>query len=121
MSAATNCYMEIWRSMKPVVAKIQRAAIGGGSDIALACDVTFIEASAKIGYPPSVIWGCPTTAFWAYRVGMERAKRILFTGIITIDLILTSDFIQSQSILKVLRFTWALLLRQVKSFLVKKQ
>jgi enoyl-CoA hydratase len=80
MSAATNCYMEIWRSMKPVVAKIKRAAIGGGSDIALACDVTFIESNAKIGYPPSVVWGCPTTAFWFYRVGMERAKRILFSG-----------------------------------------
>lgn len=26
------------------------------------------------------VWGCPTTAFWFYRVGMERAKRILFSG-----------------------------------------
>ncbi|KAG4074816.1 hypothetical protein HA402_006455 [Bradysia odoriphaga] len=80
MSSVTNSYMEIWRSMKPVVAKIKRAAIGGGSDIALACDLTFMEKSAKIGYPPSVIWGCPTSAFWTFRVGMEQAKRILFTG-----------------------------------------
>jgi len=80
MGGASNCFMEIWRSMKPVVAKIKRAAIGGGSDIALACDVTFIETTARIGYPPSTVWGCPTTAFWYYRVGMEQAKRILFTG-----------------------------------------
>lgn len=80
MSSVTHSYMEIWRSMKPVVAKIKRVAIGGGSDIALACDLTFVEKSAKIGYPPSVIWGCPTSAFWTFRVGMEQAKRILFTG-----------------------------------------
>lgn len=36
-----------------MVAKIKRVAIGGGSDIALACDVTFTEDSARIGYPPS--------------------------------------------------------------------
>jgi enoyl-CoA hydratase len=66
--------------MKPVVAKIQGAALGGGSDLALACDITFIEDTAKFGYPPSRIWGCPTTAFWFYRLGMEKAKRVLFTG-----------------------------------------
>ncbi|KAJ6629966.1 putative enoyl-CoA hydratase echA8 [Pseudolycoriella hygida] len=80
MATVTNAYMEIWRSMKPVVAKIKRVAIGGGSDIALACDLTFMEKHSKIGYPPSVIWGCPTSAFWTFRVGMEKAKRILFTG-----------------------------------------
>lgn len=99
MATVTNSYMEIWRSMKPVIAKIKRVAIGGGSDIALACDLTFMEKNSRIGYPPSVIWGCPTSAFWTFRVGMEqvanylnlltlfsqiffsiKAKRILFTG-----------------------------------------
>ena len=26
------------------------------------------------------VWGCPTVAMWVYRVGAERAKRLLFTG-----------------------------------------
>lgn len=26
------------------------------------------------------VWGCPTTAMWAFRLGPERAKRMLFTG-----------------------------------------
>jgi enoyl-CoA hydratase len=26
------------------------------------------------------VWGAPTTALWAYRIGVERAKRLLFTG-----------------------------------------
>ena len=35
---------------------------------------------AKIGYPPARVWGSPTTALWAHRVGAQRAKRLLFTG-----------------------------------------
>ena len=48
--------------------------------MALCCDVTFIADNARIGYPPTRVWGCPTTAMWVYRVGMEKAKRILFEG-----------------------------------------
>ncbi|GAB6031189.1 hypothetical protein CHUAL_007985 [Chamberlinius hualienensis] len=55
-------------------------AIGGGSDLALSADVIFMAEEAKIGYPPVRVWGCPTTAMWVYRVGIERAKRIMFTG-----------------------------------------
>jgi enoyl-CoA hydratase len=35
---------------------------------------------ARIGYPPAHVWGCPTTAMWVYRIGAERAKRMLLTG-----------------------------------------
>jgi enoyl-CoA hydratase len=35
---------------------------------------------ARIGYPPARVWGCPTTMMWVYRVGAERAKRLLLTG-----------------------------------------
>src|SRR5204862_919589 len=33
-----------------------------------------------IGYPPARVWGVPTTAVWVHRVGLEKAKRLLFTG-----------------------------------------
>ncbi len=36
--------------------------------------------TAKIGYMPARVWGCPTTAMWVYRLGAEKAKRMLFTG-----------------------------------------
>jgi enoyl-CoA hydratase len=39
-----------------------------------------IEDHAKIGYPPARVWGVPTTALWAHRVGPARAKRLLLTG-----------------------------------------
>jgi enoyl-CoA hydratase len=39
-----------------------------------------IEDDARIGYPPARVWGVPTSALWAFRVGDQRAKRLLFTG-----------------------------------------
>ena len=39
-----------------------------------------IAQDAKIGYPPARVWGSPTTSMWAYRLGAQRAKRLLFTG-----------------------------------------
>ena len=48
--------------------------------MALCCDLLVIEDEASIGYPPARVWGVPTTALWAYRIGVEKAKRLLFTG-----------------------------------------
>ena len=39
-----------------------------------------IAADALIGYPPARVWGSPTTSLWTYRLGAQRAKRLLFTG-----------------------------------------
>ncbi|KAM3416364.1 hypothetical protein BST61_g7965 [Cercospora zeina] len=51
---------------------------------------------ARIGYPPARVWGCPTTAMWALRLGVEKAKRMLFTG----DLISGSEAERMGLILK---------------------
>lgn len=80
MNRNTQDFMSLWRSHKPTIAKVRGHAVAGGSDIALACDVVVMAGDALIGYPPARVWGCPTTAMWIYRVGMERAKRMLFTG-----------------------------------------
>jgi enoyl-CoA hydratase len=48
--------------------------------MALCSDLVVAEDVAKIGYPPERVWGVPTTAMWAYRVGAARAKRLLLTG-----------------------------------------
>jgi enoyl-CoA hydratase len=80
MRHSTDCFMSLWRSLKPVVAKVRGYAVAGGSDIALCCDLVVMAEEAKIGYPPARIWGCPTTAMWVYRIGAEKAKRMLLTG-----------------------------------------
>jgi enoyl-CoA hydratase len=80
MSANTECFMSLWRSFKPVICKVHGYAVAGGSDIALCADMVVMAEDARIGYPPARVWGCPTTAMWVYRVGAERAKRMLLTG-----------------------------------------
>lgn len=80
MGENTRCFMSLWRSLKPVLCKVHGYAVAGGSDIALCSDLIFMAEDAKIGYPPARVWGTPTTAMWVYRVGAERAKRMLLTG-----------------------------------------
>ncbi len=80
MKGANDDIMSLWRSDKPTVCRVQQYAVAGGSDIALACDLLVMERTARIGYMPTRVWGCPSTAMWLYRVGMQRAKRLLFTG-----------------------------------------
>ena len=80
MHRNTQDFMSLWRSHKPTIAKVHGFAVAGGSDIALCCDLIVMASDAKIGYPPTRVWGCPTTAMWVYRVGAERAKRMLLTG-----------------------------------------
>ena len=80
MHKNTEDFMSLWRSHKPTIAKVRGFAVAGGSDIALCCDFVIMAEDAKIGYPPARVWGCPTPAMWVYRVGAERAKRMLLTG-----------------------------------------
>jgi enoyl-CoA hydratase len=76
----TEKFMSIWRCNKPVICKIHGAAAAGGSDIALCSDLIVMADNARIGYPPTRVWGVPTTMMWVYRLGLENAKRMLFTG-----------------------------------------
>ena len=80
MKGFTDDYFTLWRSYKPTLCKVHGHAVAGGSDIALSCDLVVMADDAKIGYPPARVWGCPTTAMWVYRLGAEKAKRMLFTG-----------------------------------------
>lgn len=80
MHEFTEQFMSLWRSYKPTIARVHGPAVAGGSDIALSCDLVVMAEEAVIGYPPARVWGCPTTAMWVYRLGAERAKRMLLTG-----------------------------------------
>jgi enoyl-CoA hydratase len=80
MKANTDDFFSIWRSYKPVICKVHGYAVAGGSDIALCADLVVMAEDARIGYMPARVWGCPTTAMWVYRLGAEKAKRMLLTG-----------------------------------------
>lgn len=73
-------FMSLFHCGKPVVCMVHGFCVAGGTDMALCSDLLVIAADAKIGYPPARVWGSPTTALWAHRVGAQRAKRLLFTG-----------------------------------------
>jgi len=80
MRGWTEDFFSIWRSYKPVICKVHGYAVAGGSDIALCADIVVMAQDARIGYMPARVWGCPTTAMWVYRLGAEKAKRMLLTG-----------------------------------------
>ena len=80
MKRNTEDFMALWKSAKPTVAKVHGYAAAGGSDIALCCDLLVMASDARIGYMPTRVWGCPTTAMWTYRLGPTRAKQLMFTG-----------------------------------------
>lgn len=80
MSRNVRAFMSIFHCTKPVICKVHGFCVAGGTDLALCSDLLLIAEDAKIGYPPARVWGSPTTALWAYRLGPQRAKRLLFTG-----------------------------------------
>jgi enoyl-CoA hydratase len=80
MSRNVRAFMSLYHCGKPVVCKVHGFCVAGGTDMALCSDLLLIAADAKIGYPPARVWGSPTTSMWAYRLGPQRAKRLLFTG-----------------------------------------
>jgi enoyl-CoA hydratase len=72
--------MSLFHANKPVICKVHGFCVAGGTDMALCSDLLIIAEDAKIGYPPARVWGSPTTSVWAFRIGIEKAKRLLFTG-----------------------------------------
>ncbi len=80
MSRNVKGFMSLFHSEKPVVCKVHGFCVAGGTDMALCSDLLVIADDAKIGYPPARVWGSPTTSMWFYRLGLEKAKRLLFTG-----------------------------------------
>src|SRR5215475_7412196 len=80
MRRFVETYMKLWYAQKPTIAAVQGWCIGGGTDMVLCADLIIAGEGATFGYPPSRVWGTPTTAMWVFRMGLERAKRYLLTG-----------------------------------------
>ena len=80
MSRNLRGFMSLFHSDKPVICKVHGFCVAGGTDMALCSDLLVIADDARIGYPPARVWGVPTSALWAFRIGDQRAKRLLFTG-----------------------------------------
>jgi enoyl-CoA hydratase len=67
----------------PVIAAVNGFALGGGCEIALACDFIYASDKAKLGQPEvnlGVIPGFGGTQRLARRVGIGRARELCYTG-----------------------------------------
>jgi enoyl-CoA hydratase len=78
-----SLFREVEDFPRPVIAAINGFALGGGCELALACDVRIAVESAKLGQP-EVGLGIIPAAGGCYRlarvVGLGRAKELIFTG-----------------------------------------
>ena len=67
----------------PVIAAVNGFALGGGCELALACDFIWASDRAKLGQPEvnlGVIPGFGGTQRLARRVGVGRARELVYTG-----------------------------------------
>lgn len=67
----------------PTISAVNRAAVGGGLEIALTCDFIYSEPSAKFGFPEvrlGLIPGAGGTVNLPKRTGYSTAKDLIYSG-----------------------------------------
>jgi enoyl-CoA hydratase len=73
----------IWQLPQPVIAAINGTCLGGGLELAMACDIRIAEEQVELGQPEvrlGIIPGAGGTQNLPRLVPIGRAKRLLFTG-----------------------------------------
>jgi enoyl-CoA hydratase len=75
--------LAIERMKKPVIAAVNGFALGGGLELALACDFIYASETAKFGLPEvtlGIMPGFGGTQNLARQIGPKRASEMIFSG-----------------------------------------
>lgn len=73
--------LEIWNNWKPIIAQVHSYCLGGGSAIALACDLLMASEDVRLGYPPvRAMAPGDEIPIYAWHIGLKRAKELSLTG-----------------------------------------
>ncbi len=105
---------------QPVIAAINGFALGGGLEVALACDIRIAAASAQFGLPETILgiipgWGA--TQRTARLVGAAKTKEMIFTGrrfssAEALDMGLVNRVVPDNELMETVRAMTALMCRQ---------
>jgi enoyl-CoA hydratase len=80
LTADLDLIMRFWRSPKPTVAAVHGYALGGGFELAMACDVTVAAADAVFGEPEPTFGSGVVALLLPWLTGPKAARELLLFG-----------------------------------------
>ena len=83
VEAIRQCFDMIARLPQPTIAAVHGSAVGGGAELALACDLRFMAEDVRFGFSEvslGIIPGGGGTQNLPRLIGLSKAKELIFTA-----------------------------------------
>lgn len=72
--------MRLWAFPKPTVAAVSGYCLGGGCELAMACDLIVCSVDARFGEPEIRYGSGPVSLLMPFVLGQKKTNELLFTG-----------------------------------------